>query len=165
MSRFIGMITLVVRDYDEAIAWYTEVLGFSLVNDTALSQTKRWVVVAPEGVGARLLLAKRMTIHRKSALATRPADALHCFSIRMISRWTTRRWWRRAYIFLKSLAMSPMAASLCSKTSTVINGICWSSNEGWYRLGLNRASPSAKSSVSLLSEPASPIPERSRTIL
>ena len=58
MSRFIGMITLVVRDYDEAIAWYTEVLGFSLVNDTALSQIKRWVVVAPGSDGARLLLAK-----------------------------------------------------------------------------------------------------------
>ncbi|UXN62622.1 VOC family protein [Phyllobacterium zundukense] len=52
------MITLVVRDYDEAIAWYTKVLGFSLVDDTALSEAKRWVVVAPEGDGARLLLAK-----------------------------------------------------------------------------------------------------------
>lgn len=58
MSRFIGMVTLVVREYDEAIAWYTKVLGFSLVDDTALSQTKRWVVVAPGSDGARLLLAK-----------------------------------------------------------------------------------------------------------
>lgn len=58
MSRHIGMITLVVRDYDEAIAWYTNVLGFSLVSDTPLSDSKRWVVVAPENDGARLLLAK-----------------------------------------------------------------------------------------------------------
>jgi catechol 2,3-dioxygenase-like lactoylglutathione lyase family enzyme len=57
--RHIGMITLVVRDYDEAIAWYTNVLGFSLVSDTPLSDTKRWVVVAPEKDGSsRLLLAK-----------------------------------------------------------------------------------------------------------
>lgn len=58
MSRRIGMITLVVRDYDEAIAWYTKILGFSLVVDTPLSDTKRWVVVAPEKGDSRLLLAK-----------------------------------------------------------------------------------------------------------
>lgn len=58
MSRHIGMVTLVVRDYDEAIAWYTGVLGFSLVSDTALSPTKRWVVVAPEKDGAKILLAQ-----------------------------------------------------------------------------------------------------------
>ncbi len=58
MSRHIGMVTLVVRDYDEAIAWYTGVLGFSLVGDTALSPTKRWVVVAPEKDGAKILLAQ-----------------------------------------------------------------------------------------------------------
>ena len=58
MSRHLGMITLVVRDYDEAIAWYTKVLGFSLVSDTPLSDAKRWVVVAPEKGDSRLLLAK-----------------------------------------------------------------------------------------------------------
>jgi catechol 2,3-dioxygenase-like lactoylglutathione lyase family enzyme len=58
MSRHIGMVTLVVRDYDEAIAWYTGVLGFSLVSDTPLSPTKRWVVVAPETNGAKILLAQ-----------------------------------------------------------------------------------------------------------
>lgn len=58
MSRFIGMMTLVVRDYDEAIAWYTNILGFALVSDTPLSNSKRWVVVAPENNGTQLLLAK-----------------------------------------------------------------------------------------------------------
>lgn len=58
MSRRIGLITLVVRDYDEAIAWYTRLLGFALVNDSLQSDTKRWVVVAPENGGAQLLLAK-----------------------------------------------------------------------------------------------------------
>ena len=59
MSATLGMLTLVVRDYDEAIAYYTQTLGFTLIEDTALSETKRWVVVAPsvEG-GARLLLAQ-----------------------------------------------------------------------------------------------------------
>ncbi|ATU93076.1 VOC family protein [Phyllobacterium zundukense] len=58
MSRHVGLITVVVRDYDEALAWYTNVLGFSLVIDTPLSDTKRWVVIASENNGARLLLAK-----------------------------------------------------------------------------------------------------------
>jgi catechol 2,3-dioxygenase-like lactoylglutathione lyase family enzyme len=62
MSQVIRCITLVVRDYDEAIAYYTGVLGFDLVEDTVLSPTKRWVVVAPRGSnGTRLLLAKAAT--------------------------------------------------------------------------------------------------------
>ncbi|AMR31798.1 hypothetical protein A0256_10385 [Mucilaginibacter sp. PAMC 26640] len=54
----IGQVSLLVRDYDEAIAFYTQKLGFELIEDTALSNTKRWVVVAPQGSGFRLLLAK-----------------------------------------------------------------------------------------------------------
>ena len=57
--QFIAAVCLVVRDYDEAIAFYTQVLGFTLVEDTTLSETKRWVVVAPPGsTGTSLLLAK-----------------------------------------------------------------------------------------------------------
>ena len=59
MTQGISMLTLVVRDYDEAIAYYTGVLGFDLIDDTPMSATKRWVVVAPHPArGARLLLAK-----------------------------------------------------------------------------------------------------------
>jgi len=57
----IAMITIVVKDYDDAIAYYTEVLGFELIEDTVLSVEKRWVVLAPDGAddhGARILLAK-----------------------------------------------------------------------------------------------------------
>ena len=55
----IAMMALVVRDYDEAIAYFTQTLGFVLIEDTTLSATKRWVVVAPPGgEGARLLLAR-----------------------------------------------------------------------------------------------------------
>jgi catechol 2,3-dioxygenase-like lactoylglutathione lyase family enzyme len=54
------MVTLVVRDYDEAIAFFTEKLRFVLVEDTPIpEQDKRWVIVAPpHGGGARLLLAR-----------------------------------------------------------------------------------------------------------
>ena len=52
-------LSLLVKDYDEAIQFYTEVLGFELLEDTQLSDTKRWVRVAPKGSGgASLLLAK-----------------------------------------------------------------------------------------------------------
>ena len=52
-----AMATLVVPDYDEAIAYYTGTLGFALHEDTDLGDGKRWVVVAPDA-GAKLLLAK-----------------------------------------------------------------------------------------------------------
>ncbi|MDO9376038.1 MAG: VOC family protein [Bacteroidota bacterium] len=59
MKQSLAQIALVVKDYDEAILFYTQVLGFTLVEDTPLSDTKRWVIVAPAGsTGCRLLLAK-----------------------------------------------------------------------------------------------------------
>lgn len=54
----IALITLVVPDYDEAIAFYCAALGFDLIEDTPLGGTKRWVRVAPKGGGGALLLAK-----------------------------------------------------------------------------------------------------------
>lgn len=56
-NRRIATVTVVVADYDEAIAWYTEKLGFQLADDVDLGGGKRWVTISP-GAGARLLLAK-----------------------------------------------------------------------------------------------------------
>ena len=59
MSARLAMVSLLVRDYDEAIAFFTGSLGFVLVEDAPLGAGKRWVVVAPPGgEGARLLLAR-----------------------------------------------------------------------------------------------------------
>lgn len=59
MNQKIAHIALLVKDYDEAIAFYTEKLNFVWVEDTKLSETKRWVLVAPQGNnGCSLLLAK-----------------------------------------------------------------------------------------------------------
>lgn len=60
MTQSIGLVTVVVRDYDEAIAFYVNVLGFTLVEDTLRpGENKRWVVVSPSGnTGAQLLLAR-----------------------------------------------------------------------------------------------------------
>lgn len=58
MRQSLNLIALVVRDYDAAIAWFTQKLGFELVEDIDQDR-KRWVVVAPKGgTGARLLLAR-----------------------------------------------------------------------------------------------------------
>jgi catechol 2,3-dioxygenase-like lactoylglutathione lyase family enzyme len=59
MNQQFFQMALVVADYDEAIAFYTQKLGFELIEDTALSPVKRWVVIKPKGSsGAQLLLAK-----------------------------------------------------------------------------------------------------------
>ncbi len=59
MKQHLGAIALLVRDYDEAIAYYTQTLGFRLVENTHLSADKRWVLVAPPGAQeTNLLLAK-----------------------------------------------------------------------------------------------------------
>ena len=58
MTQTIAAFTLVVRDYDEAIAFYVGKLGFDLVEDTDMGGGKRWVMVAPAAVQTRLLLAR-----------------------------------------------------------------------------------------------------------
>lgn len=59
MNQRIVHLALVVREYDEAIAFYTDRLGFELIEDTQLSEAKRWVLIKPKGVGlCSLLLAK-----------------------------------------------------------------------------------------------------------
>jgi len=59
MSQSLSLVCLLVRDYDEAIAFYRDAIGFELAEDTWLGADKRWVVVRPKGPGAAgLLLAK-----------------------------------------------------------------------------------------------------------
>lgn len=57
MKRSLGWVTFVVRDYDEAVAWFTGALGFELREDSPRGAGKRWVVVAPRGADTGLLLA------------------------------------------------------------------------------------------------------------
>jgi catechol 2,3-dioxygenase-like lactoylglutathione lyase family enzyme len=60
VQQSVGLVSLLVRDYDEALAFYVGLLGFTLIEDTELpAENKRWVVVAPEGSkGAHILLAR-----------------------------------------------------------------------------------------------------------
>ena len=66
MAQTVGYVALVVRDYDEAIAFFTEKLGFDLVEDSPsrdrLGQDKRWVLISPQASrGTKILLAKAST--------------------------------------------------------------------------------------------------------
>jgi catechol 2,3-dioxygenase-like lactoylglutathione lyase family enzyme len=69
MNRRLASVTLVVRDYDEAIDFYTRVLRFRLVEDTPMSATKRWVVVRPgDNSGTDLLLARAASPEQQATI-------------------------------------------------------------------------------------------------
>jgi lactoylglutathione lyase len=80
MSR-LALVTLVVRDYDEAIAYYTRALGFQLTADQQLEPGKRWVVIQPPGPdhGAGLLLAKAATPEQESAIGNQTGGRVFLF--------------------------------------------------------------------------------------
>ena len=81
MSQTLGLIALVVRDYDKAIAFYVTTLGFTLVEDTYVpEQNKRWVVVAPIGSsGARLLLARASNAKQASRIGNQTGGRVFLF--------------------------------------------------------------------------------------
>ena len=64
----LGMIAIVVDDYDLAISHYVNDLGFTLIEDKVMSPEKRWVVVAPSKEGARILLAKAANDQQRAAI-------------------------------------------------------------------------------------------------
>lgn len=80
MPQQIAAITLVVRDYDEALAFYTAVLGFQLLEDTDLGNGKRWVRIAPPGDSACcLLLAKAVSPRQEQAIGNQTGGRVCLF--------------------------------------------------------------------------------------
>ena len=86
MNQHIAHIALVVKNYDEAIAFYTQKLDFTLIEDTKLSETKRWVKVAPKGdsqnpAGGQccLLLAQAATEEQKSRVGNQTGGRVFLF--------------------------------------------------------------------------------------
>ena len=80
MPQHIAHIALVVNNYDEAIKFYTEKLDFTLVEDTKLSETKRWVIVAPNGNGnCSLLLAQAATHEQKNSVGNQTGGRVFLF--------------------------------------------------------------------------------------
>ena len=80
-GQTIGQLALVVRDYDEAIHFYVNVLGFSLIEDRVIpAQGKRWVVVAPRSsIGSRLLLARAVDDEQASRIGNQTGGRVFLF--------------------------------------------------------------------------------------
>lgn len=80
MKQDLFQIAIVVSDYDEAIDFYTKKLRFTLVEDTVMSETKRWVVIAPPGSsGCRLLLAKAVGEEQQSRVGNQTGGRVFLF--------------------------------------------------------------------------------------
>ena len=80
MQQALAHIALVVRNYDEAIAFYTRVLGFNLIDDTDLGGGKRWVLVAPPGsTGTTLLLAQAASPEQASRIGNQTGGRVFLF--------------------------------------------------------------------------------------
>jgi catechol 2,3-dioxygenase-like lactoylglutathione lyase family enzyme len=81
MKQSIGQLSLVVREYDEAINFYVGTLGFTLVEDTYVpEQDKRWVVVAPPGsIESRILLARASNEEQSSRIGNQTGGRVFLF--------------------------------------------------------------------------------------
>ncbi|MFL6845592.1 MAG: VOC family protein [Allosphingosinicella sp.] len=83
MPQSLAHIALVVRDYDEAIAWFTQKLGFTLVEDSyQAEQDKRWVLVAPPGAGdggATILLARASSPEQEAFIGNQAGGRVFLF--------------------------------------------------------------------------------------
>jgi catechol 2,3-dioxygenase-like lactoylglutathione lyase family enzyme len=80
MRQRIGLVTVVVSDYDEAITYYTQKLGFILIEDTPLDDKKRWVVVAPRGAKeSGLLLARAASDKQTQAVGAQAGGRVFLF--------------------------------------------------------------------------------------
>jgi len=84
MNQSLGYVALVVRDYDEAIAYFTQSLGFDLIEDSPSKDRngddKRWVLVAPKGSrSTRLLLARASTSEEASRIGNQTGGRVFLF--------------------------------------------------------------------------------------
>ena len=79
MKQKIAHIALVVNDYDEAIEFYTKKLHFDLIEDTKISDSKRWVLIAPKDSGTNLLLTKAVNEEQISRVGNQTGGRVFLF--------------------------------------------------------------------------------------
>lgn len=80
MASYLACISLVIDDYAKAIQYYTQTLHFDLIEDSILSETKRWVLVAPRGSdGCKLLLAKATNDEQQSRIGNQTGGRVFLF--------------------------------------------------------------------------------------
>lgn len=80
MTQTLAMLALVVREYDEAITFFTDNLKFELFEDTDMGNGKRWVVIAPPGSsGSRILLAKANNLEQEKTIGNQTGGRVFLF--------------------------------------------------------------------------------------
>ena len=81
MKQSLGLVSLIVRDYDEALTFFVSTLGFRLVEDTFIpEQSKRWVVISPSGANeSQILLAKASTPVQQSQIGDQTGGRVFLF--------------------------------------------------------------------------------------
>jgi catechol 2,3-dioxygenase-like lactoylglutathione lyase family enzyme len=78
--QWLGLVAIVVRDYDEALAFYVGRLGFELIEDSYVAaQDKRWVIVAPHGGTTRFLLARAATDEQRRCIGSQTGGRVFLF--------------------------------------------------------------------------------------
>lgn len=79
MGQKITHVTMLVRDYDEAIAFFTSAMGFQLIEDTPLGDGKRWVLVGPRGSTGSSLLLAQATQEQSSSIGNQSGGRVFLF--------------------------------------------------------------------------------------
>ena len=91
MQQSLARLTFVVKDYDEAILFFTQKLGFALIEDTPLEGDKRWVVVAPKGGSGTSLVLARASDERQRAAVGNQTGGRVAFFLRTDDFWRDYR--------------------------------------------------------------------------
>ena len=123
-GRRLATVALVVPDYDEALAYFCGVLGFELVEDTALGDGKRWVVVRPRGpAGAELLLARASSAEQRARVGDQTGGRVFLFLETEDFAADHARYVAPASASWRSRGRSPTAPSRSSRTRSATAGI------------------------------------------
>jgi catechol 2,3-dioxygenase-like lactoylglutathione lyase family enzyme len=117
------LVTLVVRDYDEALAYYTGVLGFVLVEDTRLTETKRWIVVRPPGSSIGLLLAQADSAQERARIGDQTGGRVAFFLYTDDLAADHERLRGGGVHFRGEPRVEPYGTSSCSRIATEMPGI------------------------------------------
>jgi len=108
MRQHLGLTTLVVHDYDEAIAFYVDKLGFELREDTPLNSEKRWVVVAPSGSNeSGLLLARAANARQAEAIGNQSGGRVFLFLVTDDFQRNHKRYVERGVTFVEAPRTEP----------------------------------------------------------
>ena len=127
MPQHIGCIALLVGDYDEAIFYFVEKLGFTVAEDTDLGGGKRWVLVAPPGsVETRLVLAKAVSADQLPRIGNQTGGRVFLF-LHTDDFWRDYETYRsKGVLFREELAKNSMGSSRFSRIFMETDGTCWS---------------------------------------